>query len=246
MIGGRVILAVAPNALAELTNDRTVVLVSGTNGKTSTTALVTAALQMRGPVVSNVSGANMPAGIAAALADGAPTAAAVLEVDEQYLPALLAQTTPRLVVLTNLSRDQLDRVGEVGMVASTWRAALAAAPNVTVVANADDPMVVWAAGSAAQTVWVGAGQDWRLDSRTCPRCDALLHEHGRAWWCRCGFHRPNASWQLPSGTVESLMTPYGAIPPLRALPGKVNEGNALLALACADHCAIPPRRALPP
>ncbi len=245
VIGGRVILACAPQALATLTKDRTVVLISGTNGKTSTTALITVAMQSRGPVVANASGANMPAGIAAALADGAPTATAALEVDEQYLPTLLTQTKPRVVVLTNLSRDQLDRAGEVAMIANKWRAALAASPHVTVVANADDPMVVWAAGLAARTIWVGAGQDWRQDSRTCPQCDELLYDHGRAWWCRCGFHRPSAAWQLPSGRVESLQTPYGSVPPLRGLPGRVNEGNALLALACADHCAIPPRRALP-
>ena len=74
---------------------------------------------------------------------------AVLEVDEVYLPRVLAATSAAAVVLLNLSRDQLDRTNEVRMVAGRWRAALAAAPHTHVVANADDPLVVWGAGRGA-------------------------------------------------------------------------------------------------
>ena len=69
----------------------------------------------------------------------------MLEVDEHYLARVIDETEPRVVALLNLSRDQLDRAKEVAMMAQMWRTALAAHPDVHVVANADDPMVVWAA-----------------------------------------------------------------------------------------------------
>ena len=98
---------------------------SGTNGKTTTTRLLAVALG--GPVVTNATGSNMPAGHVAALCEGESDVPVVLEVDEGYLPALLEATAPRAVVLLNLSRDQLDRTNEVRMLAGRWRRALAGA-----------------------------------------------------------------------------------------------------------------------
>ena len=149
-----------PLILEHLTTGRTVALVTGTNGKTTTTRLLSVALGRDGArVVSNETGSNMPPGHVAALAGDRRAGLAVLEVDEVYLPRVLAATRAAVVVLLNLSRDQLDRTNEVRMVAGTWRAALAAAPHATVVANADDPLVVWAAGAAACT---GLGSVWAL------------------------------------------------------------------------------------
>src|SRR5262249_17642646 len=86
VIGGRAILAVDPQALPRLAAGRVIALVSGTNGKTTTTSLLAAALGSREPVVTNLMGANLPPGLAAAMAAGPPGAAAVLEVDEAWLP----------------------------------------------------------------------------------------------------------------------------------------------------------------
>ena len=122
-----------------------VALVSGTNGKTTTTKLTVAALGPLGRVATNAFGANMPTGHTSALAKAGATPYAVLEVDEHYLARVLEETSPRAVALLNLSRDQLDRAKEVAMMAQMWRTALAAHPGVHVVANADDPMVTWAA-----------------------------------------------------------------------------------------------------
>src|SRR5204862_2158354 len=108
-----------------------------------------------GPVVSNSPGANMPPGIVAALGEAAPSARAVLEVDERWLPKVMKAVGPATVLLLNLSRDQLDRSHEVRKIADTWRDALRDIPTERVIANADDPLVVWAAGSAPNVVWVG-------------------------------------------------------------------------------------------
>jgi len=174
VIGGRAGLKVAPDLVARLAAGRPVALVSGTNGKTTTTRLLVAALAEAGPVVTNATGSNMPAGHAAALAAGDRDCPVVLEVDEGYLPATLATTHPQAVILLNLSRDQLDRTNEVRMLAGRWREALAAAPDVAVVANADDPLVVWAAGRAARVTWVSAGLRWRSDAVGCPACEGRI------------------------------------------------------------------------
>jgi len=168
--GGRAGLLVDPGLLATLAAGRRVALVTGTNGKTTTTRLLAAALagpEGDDPPVSNDTGANMPAGHVAALA-GAPDArVAVLEVDEGYLGRLITEAAPDVVVLLNLSRDQLDRIAEVRMLVDRWRTSLAGLARPTpggggtvVVANADDPMVAFAAAAAPEVCWVGAGQVW--------------------------------------------------------------------------------------
>ena len=103
VIGGRVVLAACPDAFAQLSRGRRVVFVSATNGKTTTTRLLAAAMRASGPVLTNDSGANMPAGLVAALAmptgrvpDDAPV---VLEADETYLPGLLSDAPDALLVL---------------------------------------------------------------------------------------------------------------------------------------------------
>ena len=144
VIGGVIGLRVEPDLLALLAAGRRVVLVTGTNGKTTTTRLITAALGTLGQdVATNAFGANMEAGLAAALGQAPDAPIAVLEVDEKYLPAVLAATRAKVVALLNLSRDQMDRAAEIWLVARRWREALAAAPGCRVVANADDPLIAW-------------------------------------------------------------------------------------------------------
>ena len=113
VIGGRAALLVDRDLLRQLTRGREVVVVSATNGKTTTTRLLGAALGTDRSVVSNSLGANMTPGIVAALGTAEPAAAAVLEVDERWVPQVLDQSGAGTVVLLNLSRDQLDRSQEV-------------------------------------------------------------------------------------------------------------------------------------
>src|SRR5205814_9318351 len=174
VIGGRLGLIIDPDLLAHLAAGRQIALVSGTNGKTTTTRLTTAAVGVRGPVATNSYGANMPTGHTSALAKAGDTPYAVLEVDEHYLAQVMAATRPKVVARLNLSRDQLDRAKEVAMMAQLWRDALREQP-VRLVANADDPMVVWAASVGTEVTWVAAGQRWHDDSWVCPECGGAIN-----------------------------------------------------------------------
>jgi len=243
VISGRVALAACPDAFRQLTAVRPVTFVSATNGKTTTTRLLAAALRTAGPVVTNLSGANMPPGLIAALLT-APDAStpAVFEADETYLPTLLDQAPRRTtLVLGNLTRDQLDRVGEVAMVARRWRKAFAAHPELTVVANADDPHVVWAASVVPTVTWVAVGQPWRADAAVCPGCGAVLQWADDVWSCSCGLRRPEPTWSLDG---DHLLHGDLRLPLTLALPGRANRANAAVAAAAADLAGIPPAQAV--
>ncbi len=169
VIGGRLGLLIDPDLLAHLAAGRQIALISGTNGKTTTTRLTAAAMGVLGTVATNSLGANMPTGHTSALAKAGDTPYAVLETDEHYLPQVLDATGPQVVALLNLSRDQLDRAKEVAMMAQLWRDTLRGR-DVHLVANADDPMVTWAARDSSKVTWVAAGQRWHDDSWVCPEC----------------------------------------------------------------------------
>ena len=191
-VSGRVMLAIAPDLLAEVTGARRVAIVSATNGKTTTTRLLSEALRACGhTTVSNHTGANMPAGVAAALGRDREAGIAVLEVDERWVPKVVEPLRAELLVLGNLTRDQLDRFGEVRSIAVRWRALCASHPDLAVVANTSDPNVVWAVGDARQVTWVALGAPWRSDAATCPECAALLVWGSDAFHCpRVASHRP--------------------------------------------------------
>jgi lipid II isoglutaminyl synthase (glutamine-hydrolysing) len=245
VIGGVLSLRLEPDLLRLLAVDRQVVLVTGTNGKTTTTRLITAALGALGrEVASNAFGANMEAGLASALGQARNAPFAVLEVDEKYLPAMLTVTGARVVVLLNLSRDQMDRAAEIWMVARRWREALAAAPNCQVIANADDPLIVWAAAAAPRVTWVAAGQRWHEDSWCCPQCGSHLRRDELGWRCgECSFARPSARWVLDDATVIDADGRASALS--LALPGRANRSNAVMALAVADFFGADVAQALP-
>ena len=229
-IGGRVTLLLDPEALRRSAVGREIALVTGTNGKTTTRTLLVAALQTKEPVASNSGGANLPMGLTAALSGDRTSRLAVLEVDEPYLPRIVPEVKPRVVVLLNLSRDQLDRYAEVRRLAGIWHDTLAGS---TVVANADDPLVAWAASSAASVIWVAAGQRWTDDSTSCPQCGEVLIRSDGSYACRsCGFARPVPMWTV---TGRKVTDPAGTSYDVDlALPGDVNVGNAAMAAAAAS------------
>ncbi len=242
IIGGRVTLALDPAALRRLAAGRRVVLVSGTNGKTTTSHLVAAAMRTVGPVAHNAGGSNMPDGVVAALADAPDADDAVIEVDELHLAAVAEAVDPMVVVLLNLTRDQLDRATEVGAIAAAIGGALARHPHTVVVANADDPMVVSAVGAATRIRWVAAGASWLGDVTTCPRCGRILTFTEPGWHCACGLARPTPHWWIEDGkacTVD-MMLPLDI-----RLPGQINLGNAAMALAGACAAGVPADRAAP-
>ncbi|MDA8400625.1 MAG: MurT ligase domain-containing protein [Actinomycetota bacterium] len=240
VIGGQVALTMDPHVLARLSAGRLVALVSGTNGKTTTTKLLAAAVGTLSGVVTNEGGANLPGGLVAALAGGSRGVPAVLEVDEGYLGMVAEVARPHVIVLLNLSRDQLDRVSEVRMQADKWRAALSRLASARVVANCDDPLVVWAAGTAGSVTWVAGGQSWRGDSAGCPSCDGhLIYDSGK-WACGCGFSRPEPDAWVEDGVLRMKSSRPGfsgddvAAWPIRLpLPGRCNLSNAAMAISAA-------------
>ena len=241
VIGGRIALAVDKRALARLAAGRSLFLVSGTNGKTTTTALLAAALGTAGPIVHNATGANLKTGLVSALAKDLESPVAVLEVDEAALVQVLAETTASVVVLLNLSRDQLDRYGEVRLAAAKWRTSLGARPEIHVVANCDDPLVVWAAQAAGSVTWVSTGQRWRIDATSCPNCGGRISWSGVEWNCSCGLARPEPDIEGGGIAVE---VGGRSFPVELQLPGRCNAANAAMAVAAAQVAGVDPEDAL--
>jgi UDP-N-acetylmuramyl tripeptide synthase len=242
VIGGRLGLALDPGLLRKLAQGRQIALVSGTNGKTTTTALLRAG--WGADVASNVTGANMPAGHVAALV-ASSARRVVLEVDEAWLPTVIRATDPAVVVLLNLSRDQLDRANEVRRVAQRWRDAFGDvfndAKHGVLVANANDPLVAYAAQAALRIRWCAVRNWWNEDAVSCPVCTKPMTYEG-TWTCAChGERAPFASWHClscgfsPPATVEAMMSTKAhvageALTLDLQIPGSFNEANALMAL----------------
>ncbi|MFG6200897.1 MurT ligase domain-containing protein [Nonomuraea sp. JJY05] len=243
VIGGRVGLLLEPDLLRKLARDRKLALVSATNGKTTTTRLITSALLELGDVATNALGANMPAGHVSALSQNKSAPYGVLEVDEKYLPEVLDTTGAGVVCLMNLSRDQMDRAAEIWLLAQKWRRALSGKPT-HVIANCDDPLVTWGASTAAKVTWVSGGQRWKEDSWCCPECGGPLDRKDADWACKeCTFHRPEPQWAIDD---EVAVDPRGQRWLLDIqLPGLANRSNAVMALAVAEAFGVPVERALP-
>lgn len=243
MIGSRVTLAIEPGMLARLAEGRQLVLVSGTNGKTTTARLLASAMGTRGPVAHNDGGSNLPGGLLSALAAAPEATMGVLEVDEGWLPRVFGELRPEVVVLLNLSRDQLDRVSEVRQVARRWREMLEGRSDVAVVANCDDPIVAWAAMGAEDVCWVAAGQPWRSDATGCPRCEGRIRYEEGSWHCGggCGLVRPEPAAWLEGGELVVGQERFAVR--LR-LPGEFNRANAAVAAMAARRVGVEPEVAL--
>lgn len=228
---GRVLLALSPGALATLARSgrrrgRRIVLVSATNGKTTMTALLAEMLAAHGlDVVHNVTGANLRSGIAATmLRAGRRGDVAVLETDEATLPLVAPDLQPDMIVLGNLFRDQLDRFGELEVLADRWRDTLAALPAdaVTVVYDGDDPLIAElvqehveraaAAGMHARVIPFGLddpdvaqpGLPHAADSRFCRRCGHPL-DYAHSWVGHLGdWSCPNCGAARPEPVVAAV------------------------------------------
>jgi UDP-N-acetylmuramyl tripeptide synthase len=217
---GRMLLRMQPDAIAQLAGRLPggSIVISATNGKTTTAAMASAVLERTGArLVHNRAGANMAGGVASALLDAAHVGGqmdgdtGLFEVDEFWLPRVADALHPRALLLGNLFRDQLDRYGELDAIADRWAAVVAAQPAGTkLVLNADDPLVADlgardARGSDPRPVYFGIDDD-RLalpalqhaaDSKHCRRCGhayvydaAYLGHLGRYHCPNCGAHRP--------------------------------------------------------
>ena len=244
MIGGLVAMTLDKSILGQLGQSRRTAIVTGTNGKSTTTRMTAAALGTLGPVATNAEGANMDAGLVAALAGARDAELAALEVDEMHVPHVSEALSPAgIVVLLNLSRDQLDRVGEINHIERTLRAGLARHPDTVVVANCDDVLMTSAAYDSPNVVWVAAGGGWASDSVSCPRSGEIIVRDGAHWYSTgTDFKRPTPQWSYDDANIHG---PDGLSLPMRlALPGTVNRGNATQAVAAAVAMGADPAAAV--
>ena len=268
---GKVLIALEPGAISELSArlPRGSVVISATNGKTTTAAMVASVLGHAGvPVVHNRAGANMAGGVASALLAAARGGGRIegdlglFEIDEFWLDRITPELEPRGILLANLFRDQLDRYGELDTIADRW-AAVASAAGATgrLVLNADDPLIADLGRDAPNVTYFGLEDpsvaipemQHASDSKHCRRCGAAyvyeavyLGHLGRYRCPSCGRERPAPSVAAErielDGTRRSrfeLTTPAGSAPVELPLPGVYNVYNALGAAALCLELGVP-------
>jgi UDP-N-acetylmuramyl tripeptide synthase len=231
------------------------VLVSATNGKTTTTAMAAEILRPRVRLATNSSGANLVSGVASTLLRARNAELGLFEADEAALSELATRLRPGALLLCNLFRDQLDRYGELEHVAARWRRAVAALPEATLVVNGDDPLVGDLADGRAGSLVFGiddprharAELQHAADSKYCLRCGAP-YAYAAAYVGHLGdFRCPNGHHARPQldvaareielrgldGTSFTLSTPRGDARVDLALPGLYNVYNAVAAASLA-------------
>jgi lipid II isoglutaminyl synthase (glutamine-hydrolysing) len=257
-VPGKLLWKLDPGAIDRLAArlPRGTALVSATNGKTTTTAMAAEVLAPRVRLAHNRSGANLVSGVASALLSGADAELGLFEVDEAALPEVMRRVRPRVVCLANLFRDQLDRYGELELLAERWRDAVRALGSETaLVVNADDPQVGELARTAGRAVTFGLDDprharpelQHAADSKYCVHCGtpyayaAAYVGHLGDYRCpRCGHARPQltiSARELELRGLESsaflLVTPEGSRRVELPLPGLYNVYNAVAAAALA-------------
>jgi lipid II isoglutaminyl synthase (glutamine-hydrolysing) len=236
------------------------VVISATNGKTTTAAMAAAILERSGTrLVHNRAGANMAAGVASTLLDAARRGRAIdgelglFEVDEFWLDSVSPQLHPRAMLLGNLFRDQLDRYGELETIADRWAALVRSLPQTQLALNADDPLIADLGRDRPGVIYYGvedpsvalAEMQHASDSKHCRNCGAAyvyetvyLGHLGHYHCASCGRRRPQPS--VAAERIEllgtrsarfTLRTPTAAAEVAIQLPGLYNVYNALGAAA---------------
>jgi lipid II isoglutaminyl synthase (glutamine-hydrolysing) len=264
---GRMLLRLSPGALRRMAHDldEGSVLVSATNGKTTTSAMLAACLERTGrPVVHNRAGSNMSWGVATALLDAGrqPGQLGLFEVDEAWLPSVAEQVDPRLLLLCNLFRDQLDRYGELELLADRWAELVERLDgSARFVLNADDPLVADLGRGRRGVTYFGVeddsqalpGMQHAADSKHCRNCghayeyEAVYLGHLGRYRCpNCGRERPTPQVAATgvrldgmSGSDIELRTPQGPLRVRLPLPGLYNVYNAVAAAATALELGVP-------
>ena len=255
---GKVLTLLTPSAVERLAArlPQGSALVSATNGKTTTTAMVAEILEGRMRLAHNNSGANLVSGVASTLLSTREAELGLFEVDEAALPEVARRVRPRAVCLGNLFRDQLDRYGELELVAERWRRAVAELGDSTsLVVNGDDPQLGDLGRERAGSVVFGLDDPRRAapelqhaaDSKWCLRCGtpyeyaAAYVGHLGDYRCpACGHSRPPLD--LAARAIElhgldavsfELVDGEGPLSVRLGLPGLYNVYNALAAAALA-------------
>ncbi|WP_243174547.1 MurT ligase domain-containing protein [Desulfofundulus sp. TPOSR] len=259
---GMVALRICPGILPCLARQarRGVIMVTGTNGKTTTNNMIARVVREAGyRVVVNAEGANLITGVTAAFLKAASLSGrvdcdyALLEVDEASFPRVTRQVYPNIVVITNFFRDQLDRYGELDKTISLIREALVQLSGTRLVLNADDPLVApLAASTGKEAFYYGLGEHHQVASfstaaregRFCPHCGRELvyvyyhySQLGNYRCPGCGFSRPFADVEGTEVSPGShrvsvrLRSPAGSCELVIPVPGLYNLYNGLAAFS---------------
>ncbi|MGT2949224.1 lipid II isoglutaminyl synthase subunit MurT [Streptococcus devriesei] len=261
---GKIALQCDKDILNTLAKDYEIVVVTGTNGKTLTTALTVGILkEAYGEVLTNPSGANMITGITATFLTAKKSKngkkIAVLEIDEASLPKITEYLTPSLFVFTNIFRDQMDRYGEIYTTYQMILDGAAKAPEAVILANGDSPLF-----HSVKTVnpmrYYGFDIDkhepelahYNTEGILCPNCQHILKYRFNTYAnlgdyiCQnCGFERPQLDYALTdltkiTNTASEFIIDKNSY--------KINVGglyniyNALAAVAVAEFFGVEPEQ----
>lgn len=268
-IPGLVAEKIDPNIIQKLSKNlkNGAVVVTGTNGKTTTAKLLTEILFDSGfTVLHNPSGSNLTRGVASAFIHASSlfgnklhADVAVFEVDEATMPELTTKIRPNLVLVTNLFRDQLDRYGELDKTASIIGSSLRGFPNMSVVLNGDDPLVtelaLFAEGGVTyfglKDTKINSSSKAAMDSKDCLECGHELNYGNRyfghlgSWDCpNCGKERPKLSYSANNVELSPRKTNVeldlrGEKATLEVqVPGLYNVYNVLAAAAAATALGV--------
>jgi lipid II isoglutaminyl synthase (glutamine-hydrolysing) len=244
---GHIALGANKNFIRQiLKNSKTkIIVVAGTNGKTTTSSLISTTLNDNGrEVIQNLSGANLLNGIASTLISNSDFKSklnadfAIFEIDENTLPLIIKEYPPDFIIILNLFRDQLDRYGEVNIIASNWKKAFEQlSERTTLILNADDPQVAYFSKDIkAKTLFFGlneVNENVKIqasDSDYCPKCGKKLNYTNRVfshlgnWDCQnCSLKRPNLN-----------INEFSSYP----MPGTYNKYNSLASVLLLRQIGI--------
>lgn len=259
---GKIALAIDKNILSTITKGYKVILVTGTNGKTTTTSMIYNILKKNGEnVVTNNTGANMNTGIVSSFISfykftkKPKNAYAVIEVDEAYLQIITENIKPEIITISNLFRDQLDRYGEVHTTYSKLLNGIIKTPNTTLVLNGDEsllgkldlknPIVYYGFETPIKE---NATLSINADSKFCKFCknpysyEFITYNHLGKYFCdKCGYKRPELKYKVED--IISL-TPSGSEVNINGenyyinQSGEYNIYNGLCALSVAKELGV--------
>jgi lipid II isoglutaminyl synthase (glutamine-hydrolysing) len=251
VLPGSIARRIEPHLLQQLSQQVKggIILIAGTNGKTTTSLLLCEILERKGyRVAHNSTGANLENGLATALMESSNLLGslkvdyAILEVDENIVPRVLAPLQPKLILALNLFRDQLDRYGEVDTISKRWTKAISTlSPETIVVANADDPTICLLGQQLTEqrVAFFGLNEPENyleaiphaVDSIYCPRCGHALDYEGFYLSHMGEYSCPSCGFSRSKPTLNSSEWP-------QVLVGLYNKYNTLAAATAATELGI--------
>lgn len=259
---GKITLQLDPDVLKSLAKDYEIVIITGTNGKTLTTALTVKVLRQKYPnLLTNPSGSNMKQGIVTAFLTHKKAKSgknlAVLETDEANVPLISQYIKPSAFVLTNLFRDQMDRYGEIYTTYEKILTGVRMHPDATIIANGDAP-IFNSVELPNPVIYYGfdhrADHDQKAPANTdgllCPKCQRILayknltySNLGKYYCPNCGFKRPELTYKvtkLISQSPQASKFEVNGQPLTLHIGGTYNIYNALAAFAVGAHLGVSP------